>query len=141
VKPAAPLADQIHEQVTSQLGQLQQVGRVEAQLNLHPPELGRVQVHLALADGRLNVRMLVQDDNAKRAIDQQLEPLRVRFAEMGVSVGQFDVRRDGNSANAEQQQAAEPSAQALQPDSAAAADAQKSYAKFVNADALVDVIA
>ena len=39
----------------------------------------------------MNVRMIVQDDAAKCLLEQQQEPLRVRFQEMGVSVGQFDV--------------------------------------------------
>ena len=138
---AAPVRDQVHDQITSHMEQLQQTGRVEAQFSLHPPELGRVQLHLTLEDGRLNVRMLVQDDNAKRLIDQQFEPLRVRFAEMGVSVGQFDVRRDGSSAQSEHQQSAEPSAQTLQPSGAAASTARKSYAKVANSAALVDLIA
>lgn len=139
--PAPPLAHQIHDQIANQMDQLRQMGRVEMQLNLHPPELGRVQLHLTLEDGQLNVRMLVQDESAKRLIDQQLEPLRVRFSEMGVSVGQFDVRRDGNSAHPEQQQPAEPSAQALQADSRTGPRLQKPYAKVGNADALVDLIA
>ena len=72
VKPAPvlPVADQIHEQVSSHLDQLRQTGRVEMQLELHPPELGRVQLHLTLEDGHLNVRMTVQDENAKRQESQ-----------------------------------------------------------------------
>ena len=139
--PVLPVADQIHEQVTSHLDQLRQTGRVEMQLELHPPELGRVQLHLTLEDGHLNVRMTVQDENAKRLIDQQAEPLRVRFAEMGVSVGQFDVRRDGNSPNPEQQSAAEPSVKALQAVKTGTGRLQKSYAKVAKSDASVDVIA
>jgi flagellar hook-length control protein FliK len=138
---APSLRDQIHDQLSGHLEQVQQTGRVDAQFNLHPPELGRVQLHVTLEDGRLNVRMLVQDENAKRLIDQQVEPLRVRFAEMGVSVGQFDVRRDGSSANSEKQQSAEPSAHALQPNGVAASGASKSYAKVANSNGLVDVIA
>ncbi len=138
---AASLPAQIHDQISGRLDQVQQGGRVDAQFNLHPPELGRVQLHLTLEDGHLNVRMVVQDDNAKRLIDQQAEPLRVRFAEMGVSVGQFDVRRDGGSANQEQQQPTAPSAQTLQPSGAATSGRQKSYAKVANSAALVDLIA
>jgi flagellar hook-length control protein FliK len=138
---ASTPAVQIHDQIASHLDQVRQVGRVDLQFDLHPPELGRVQLHLTLEDGRVNVHMTVQDDNAKRLIDQQVEPLRVRFADMGVNVGQFDVRRDGNSANPEQQHAAERSAQASQADSATAPRLQKTYAKVANASALVDVIA
>jgi flagellar hook-length control protein FliK len=140
VSPAPALAAEIQDRVVSHMDQLRQMGRVEVQVDLHPPEVGRVQLHLTLEDGRLNVRMLVQDENAKRLIDQQIEPLRVRFSEMGVSVGQFDVRRDGNSPNPDQQ-AAEPSAQALQTAKPAAPRMQKTYGQVAKADALVDVLA
>jgi Flagellar hook-length control protein FliK len=138
---AVPVATQIHESIAGHLDQLQQQGRIELQLNLHPPELGRVQLHLTLEDGHLNVRMVVQDENARRMIDQQLEPLRVRFADMGVSVGQFDVRRDGGSPNPEQKPAAEPSAQAVQAVRDGASRLQKTYGNVAKSDALVDVIA
>ena len=141
VKPTPALGDQIQNQVAGHMDQLRQSGRVEMQLELQPPELGRVQLHLTLEDGRLNVRMVVQDENAKQMINQQLEPLRVRFSEMGVSVGQFDVRRDGSSPNPERQPPAEPSAQTLQADKARAGRLQKTYAKVANSSASVDVIA
>jgi flagellar hook-length control protein FliK len=140
-QPMTPVATQIHDQIAGHLDQLQQQGRVELQLNLHPPELGRVQLHLTLEDGHLNVRMVVQDESAKRMIDQHLEPLRVRFAEMGVSVGQFDVRRDGSSSNPERQPAAEPSVQALQAGATPTWRLQKTYGNVAKSTALVDVIA
>jgi flagellar hook-length control protein FliK len=100
-----------------------------------------VQFHLTMDDGHLNVRMLVQDDNAKRVVEQQLEPLRVHLSEMGVSVGQFDVRRDGGSPDQNQQPAAEPSAQPIQTDTNGTAQVRKAYTRVGNPQALVDVIA
>ncbi len=103
--PAKPSVDttsrtlfvhQVTEHFEARLDQLRQDGRVEVHLNLHPPELGHMQMHLALEDNQLNVHMVVQDDAAKRALDQQLEPLRVHFAQIGVNLGQLDVRRDGD---------------------------------------------
>jgi flagellar hook-length control protein FliK len=144
-KPATvapvPVAEQIQNQVSAHLDQLRQMGLVEVQVDLHPPELGRVQVHLAMEDGRVNVRMVVQDDAAKRVMDMQVEPLRVRFSEMGVSVGHFDVRRDGGSPNQDQQPASEPSAQAIQTDKSGPVRLRKPYGQVVNSLALVDVMA
>ena len=136
-----PAVEQVANQVGTHLDQLRQMGRVELQLDLHPPELGRVQLHLALEDGKVNVHMTVQDENTKRLIDQQMEPLRVRFSEMGVSVGQFDVRRDGSSSHPDKQPAPEPSAQSAQADKNGAARLQKTYALRGNSHALVDVLA
>jgi flagellar hook-length control protein FliK len=137
-RPTAPFAEHVHEQVTEHLSHLRENGHAELHMNLHPPELGRVQLHLDLDSGRLNVRFLVQNDGAKLALDQQVETLRVRFAEMGLSLGQFDVRRDGTAAN-------------WQPPPESAGDGmtaprvghstRKPYSPLTDADALVDVFA
>jgi len=94
---AAPLADQLGSRIVEQLPALRDTGRAEVHMNLHPPELGRIQIHLTMNDGNMSVQMTVQDDTVKRLLDQQLEPLRVRLNELGVGIGQFDVRRDGSS--------------------------------------------
>lgn len=138
--PPPPLDAQIHVAVTDRLDQLQQGGRIEAQLNLHPPELGRVQLHVAMEDGRVNIRMVVQNENARQALGEQSEPLRVRFAQMGVGVGQFDVRREGQSGQGERY-SAEPSAQAQQSANPQPSGPRNSYSRVANPDALVDLIA
>lgn len=78
-------------------------------------------MHLTLDDDRINVRMVVQDENAKRVLDQQLEPLRVRFNEMGVQLGQLDVRRDGSDRSREEMSelaASRPAAPTAKPERA-----------------------
>jgi flagellar hook-length control protein FliK len=140
VQGAPSPAEQVQNQVAVHLDQLRQMGHAEVQLDLHPPELGRVQLHLTMDDGHVNVHMIVQDEGVKRMMDQQLEPLRVRFSEMGVSVGQFDVRRDGGSPNQNQQASSEPSLQAIQTDKNGALRPRKPYAQVADPLALVDVI-
>jgi flagellar hook-length control protein FliK len=93
----ASLPEQIRSTFHTHLERLQQYGRVEVQLNLHPPELGRMQLHISMKDNQIDVRMVVQNDAAKQVLDQQAEPLRVHFSEMGISLGQLDVRRDGQA--------------------------------------------
>lgn len=142
-KTPAPsaLADQIQAQASAHFDQLKQTGRVDVRFDLHPPELGRVGLHLSLEDGRMNVRMTVQDDSVKRTVDQQMEPLRARLSAMGVSVGQFDVRRDGNAPNQNQQRAPEPSAQTAQADENGPAKFRKSYTPSLSPRGLVDLMA
>jgi flagellar hook-length control protein FliK len=137
---APPLAEQVHEAVRDHLDQVQQQGRVEVRMELHPPELGKMQLHVTMDDNRVNVRMIVQDDNTKRLMDQQLEPLRVRFADMGVSLGQLDVRRDGAGPQ-EQPADTETSAPSAQSGSSAANRPRNSYASAADSTRLVDVIA
>jgi len=88
------LSERLPQHIADQMATLQQTGRAEVQMNLHPPELGQIQMHLKFEDGNMHIQMTVQSDNVKRILDQQLEPLRVRMSEMGVGIGQFDVRRD-----------------------------------------------
>jgi flagellar hook-length control protein FliK len=96
-RPATAPADQVRQHVEAHLARLRESGRIEVQMILHPPELGHVKLHLALDDGQLSVRFLVHNDNARATLDQQLDPMRARFSEMGFSLGQFDVRREGTS--------------------------------------------
>ena len=141
LKMAAPLAEQLTNPIGAHLDQLRQLGSVEIRLDLHPSELGRVQLHLTMDDGRFNVRILVQDDAVKRLVDVHLAPLRARIAEMGVSVGQFDVRRDGGSSNPNRNYAPEPSLQPIQPARAGPAPARKARGPLGYSANSVDVIA
>lgn len=94
----APIIRQVHDAIDGRMEQLREYGRVELKLNLHPPELGDVRMHLSLDDNVVSVHMLVDDESVKQVLEQHLEPLRVRFEEMGVQLGQLDVRRDGGHA-------------------------------------------
>ncbi|HZZ78222.1 MAG TPA: flagellar hook-length control protein FliK [Gemmataceae bacterium] len=140
-RPSAPLVEQVHDQVASHLDQLRAMGHVEVQMNLHPPELGQVQLHLALNDGHLSVRFVVQNDGARSTLTQQMEPMRVRFAEMGFSLGNFDVRRDNDSSKWQQAQESDGTGEAGQVQRAAGRIAQKGYAPVTDASAMVDVFA
>ena len=97
-RPVPPLGEQVRVQIHDNLDQVRQTGRADLRMDLQPPELGRMRLHLTLQDDNLHIRLTVQDEGVKRLLDQQLEPLRVHFSEMGVSIGQFDVRSDGGSA-------------------------------------------
>jgi flagellar hook-length control protein FliK len=148
-RPATPvpaLLDQIHGAISTFFEQARPVGPgslgpVEARFDLHPPELGRVHFHLTMEDSRLNIHMVVCSDAAKRLLDLQQEPWRARFSEIGVRVGQFDVRRDGDSPKHKQTSVPEPCAQALQSDASKTAGLRKVYAPLAKRNALVDVLA
>lgn len=92
-----PIAAQIQDRFEGHLEELRDTGQLNFQMDIHPPELGRMQLHVSLDDGKLSVHVIVANEAAKQALDQQFEPLRDRFAEMGLTLGQFDVRRDGGS--------------------------------------------
>jgi flagellar hook-length control protein FliK len=80
------------------LEELRRNGRVELHLDLTPPSLGRVRVQLVTRDTAVNVRIIVHDETARQAVTGQLDALRLRLGEAGVSVGRFNVQRDGQHA-------------------------------------------
>lgn len=94
--PHAAASNSIQDHLSVPLSQFREPGSHEVHLTLHPAELGPVHLHLKLDGDRVNIHFSVHGDDAKVALDQQLEPLRIRFTEMGLSLGQFDVRQDGS---------------------------------------------
>jgi flagellar hook-length control protein FliK len=139
--PAPELPDQMHHAITTFFEQARATGPSEADFDLHSSELGRVHFHLTMEDSRLNIHVVVYNDTAKRLLDLHREPWRARFAEIGVRVGQFDVRRDGESAQHRQAPLSEPCAQALQSGVRQAAGLGKNDATLAKRNTLVDVLA
>jgi hypothetical protein len=142
-EPVSPanIAESLRERIAEQLPTLRETGRAEVQMNLHPPELGRIQIHLTMHDGNMSVQMTVQDDTVKRLLDQQLEPLRVRLNELGVGIGQFDIRRDGGSANPQFEQDPEDAAAQALIRRRQGAPFAKIYSSAAPATSLLDVFA
>lgn len=138
----AHLAERVGERIAEQLPTLRERGQADIQMSVHPPELGKIQIHLTLRDGNMHVQMTVQDDTVKRLLDQQLEPLRVRMNELGVGIGQFDVRRDGGSPNQTFEQDMESAAaSAMIRKHTAATSVAAAYGPASRSTALLDVFA
>ena len=135
----ARLMPTLEDRFPDLMQQVRERGHVEVRMELHPPELGRMHLHLALEDGEVSVRMFVENDGAKQVLDTQMEPLRVRFEEMGVSLGQFDVRRDGNSGEQHPPQEFEMASD--QPRSGRSMGPRGPYANVAAPRGLVDVLA
>jgi flagellar hook-length control protein FliK len=81
--------------ISSQDG-LTRTGRTEFTLRLDPPELGSVRVHLIASEQSVQARLVVSDEAARQIIQSQVHVLRQTLANAGVSLGSFDVRRDGS---------------------------------------------
>lgn len=60
-------------------------------LRLHPESLGRMNVKLALEDGTLIGRFLVESTDARDAILERITTIREELADSGISVGEFQV--------------------------------------------------
>jgi flagellar hook-length control protein FliK len=93
-------------------------GRIDFHLRVEPPELGQVRVQLTLTDHALTARLVVHDAGARQLIQSQIESLRQRLQEAGLSVGQFDVSAGGGGDGGPgrwQQQTAPPSVPDISP--------------------------
>ncbi|MBI4754674.1 MAG: flagellar hook-length control protein FliK [Betaproteobacteria bacterium] len=75
------------------------VGRGEhkAELVLTPPNLGRVEVTLSMANDQATVHFVAASPTVRDALDQALPRLREMLADAGVSLGQSSVSADTSS--------------------------------------------
>ena len=65
-----------------------------ARLTLEPPHLGRLQVEIAVEEGRVSAIFRAGTDSARQGLLQSMEYLRESIEEHGVRVGNLDVLLD-----------------------------------------------
>jgi hypothetical protein len=87
------------DEIITQARLLKRDGSVEFELQLDPPELGRVRLLLVSNGEELRGRVIVADDAVRRMIENQLPELRQRFETAGMNLQQFDVTAEGNGSN------------------------------------------
>jgi len=63
----------------------------QVDIRLDPPELGQMQVKLHLHNDQASIQFIVQNQQAKEALDQNMPKLREMLAEQGVNVGDANV--------------------------------------------------
>lgn len=96
--PAAPrapaVANQVGHAILTRAELIAREGKTEFHLQLDPPELGSVRVHLTATDHSVSARLVVHEDSARQLLESQLHSLRQRLEEAGIHVGRFDVMHD-----------------------------------------------
>jgi flagellar hook-length control protein FliK len=102
VAKGAPTANGIADAIAGKIDEAKSSGRVDLHLQLEPAELGKVRIQVTATDRQMSLRMVVQDDAARQAIQAQAGALRERLGNLGVSLGSLDVRQEGGSANPRQ---------------------------------------
>ena len=68
----------------------------QVDIRLDPPELGQMQVKLHLNNDQANVQFVVQNQQAKDALDQNMPKLREMLADQGINVGDANVGQQGD---------------------------------------------
>lgn len=94
-RPALPVNAQLGNAILARLEVRTRENRTEFHMNLEPPELGSVRVHLTITDNTVTARMMVHEESARQLIESQMHSLRQRLMEAGISVGRFEVTQDG----------------------------------------------
>jgi hypothetical protein len=78
---------------------VQREGSTEFHLRLEPPELGSVHIHLTATDQGISARLFVHEPGARQLLQSQLESLRQRLQQEGLTLGRFDVAGQGGGAS------------------------------------------
>ena len=130
--------DQLQGQLRAQAGQ---PGSVQLRLDLHTPELGRVQLHLTLEANKLQLQIRVADDQARQSLEERLASLRRRCANLGLelAVAQMEIG-PAESDDFGQQRAAEFSADLVQSDNDGLPKLRKMSGQLTSRAASVDLI-
>lgn len=100
----SPVADQLTQAFLTHADVVQQTGRTDFHLRLDPPQLGSVQIHLTATDHTVSARIVVASEGTRQLLQDQSQQLRQGLAQAGLSLGSFDVTRDGGGSHGGGQQ-------------------------------------
>jgi flagellar hook-length control protein FliK len=105
--PDAPSEATPVQQIAEALNDVRRLadGSHRLSLQLHPQDLGAVQLEIAVRDGRLHVRAVAETEAARAAIEQSLPELRNELREVGVRPGSLEVGPDSSGRDASDAQA------------------------------------
>jgi flagellar hook-length control protein FliK len=100
--PFSEMAGKVGSQIIRSITYLAGGDSKEMLVRLEPPELGRLQLRMALADGELSARMVVENKAVKELVESQLPQLRQGLQDQGFQVDKLLVETrsedGGNSA-------------------------------------------
>ncbi|EIV7687690.1 flagellar hook length control protein FliK [Salmonella enterica] len=105
---SAPLGSHEWQQTFSQQVMLfTRQGQQNAQLRLHPEELGQVHISLKLDDNQAQLQMVSPHSHVRAALEAALPMLRTQLAESGIQLGQSSISSEsfaGQQQSSSQQQ-------------------------------------
>jgi flagellar hook-length control protein FliK len=76
-----------------------QSDRSEVRLNLHPEDLGTIVVKLVLEGGAVKAHLTAQDAAVKHVLETNLDQLKTRFANQGITVNEVHVAVGDNGSS------------------------------------------
>ncbi|MCP4220682.1 MAG: hypothetical protein GY765_39005 [bacterium] len=97
------IKDKIVDRVENSIKFMVAEGERHVSINLHPPELGKVQVELMMKDNQVSAKISAESMAVKEIIMSNLEQLKSNIEEAGIIVDQVDVEVGGFKDHFEQE--------------------------------------
>lgn len=110
------------------------------ELRLHPESLGRLNVKLALEEGTLIGRFLVESNEARDAVLEHITAIREELAGSGISVGEFQVNVRDERGRFVREDAGGPVSHMPHKEQASAASVVYEIGSAIAHDGAIDVI-
>ncbi len=98
---ASPDAAGFSQEVVARVRMIQGQGGTEARLNLHPAELGRLQIAITSEGDATRVAFVVDNAQAKEALEQAMPRLREFLQQAGLQLAEGSVSQQGQHDSAE----------------------------------------
>ena len=100
-------AKMLQERVTSMLS----INNKEAEIRLDPPEMGSMQIRIRSDAEQAQINFVVQNQQAKEALEQSLPRLRELLMQQGLELGESSISYGGSSPEQNEQQESQPQGQ------------------------------
>ena len=97
---ASPNAADFPQEVLARVRMIQGQGGTEARLNLHPAELGRLQIAITSDGDATRVAFVVDNAQAKEALEQAMPRLREFLQQAGLQLAEGSVSQQGQQGSA-----------------------------------------
>ncbi len=91
------LPQRLAEIVTARMEQPHSADQSSVVLRLDPPELGRVTVHVSMANDVVSIRLVASDDGSRQILETHLNDLQQSLTDQGVSLSHCQVEWNAGS--------------------------------------------
>ncbi|HSR03400.1 MAG TPA: flagellar hook-length control protein FliK, partial [Proteiniclasticum sp.] len=100
--------DNATEEIMKSMETIKEGGKTTMKVNLHPEELGKMEITLTMEDGKLSGKILLDNREIRQIFTERLEELSNTLKSNSIQIGKFEVgvgdRGEGNQGRQESKQ-------------------------------------
>jgi flagellar hook-length control protein FliK len=134
----ADVVKALHEKVNAMLT----INNKEAEIRLDPPELGSMQIRIRSEAEQAQINFVVQNQQAKEALEQSMPKLKEMLAEQGIQLGESNIQQDsGSSSGQDTDDTKESSHSKLANQESQAQNSQQTRSNSVSSESGIDYYA